>query len=324
MKFKGICNASAGVALTDDLFVIADDEDKVVSKKLAFKPLPFRVYSLSMPGKPISIGELPGQDADPVTAENVSGELDLEAGAPLEGVVFWIGSHSAGSGGVQAPNRRRLFAVRFILQGEQLSVKRVGRAYGTLLDDLAKDPRYDQLKLQEAAKQDSKTPGGLSIEGMTALPGGKLAIGFRNPVRDGKALVATLLNPMQVIEGQKASFGEPILLDLGGQGIRSMDTVNTRVLIVGGPSTGPVNNPQGTGSVPPHRLYRWTGDGLATQQPLALQDLPALFVEAVFPVGNKMLFVSDDGKMTLPEGVCQELGKEQQQFRAVAFPLPLP
>jgi hypothetical protein len=324
MKFRGICNASAGVALIDDLFVVDDDEDKVVSKKLAFKSLPFRAYSLSKPGKSIFIGELPGQDTDPVIAENVSGELDLEASAPLEGLVFWIGSHSAGNGGEQAPNRRRLFAVRFDLQGEQLSVKRVGRAYGTLLDDLAKDSRYDQFKLQDAAKLDSKIPGGLSIEGMTALPGGTLAIGFRNPVRDGKALVATLLNPMQVIEGQNARFGKPIQLDLGGQGIRSMDTVNTSVLIVGGPSAKPVNNPQGTGSVPPNRLYRWAGDVSAMPQPLAWQDLPALFVEAVFPVGNKMLFVSDDGKMTLPEGVCQDLEKEKQQFRAVAVPLPLP
>lgn len=55
MRFKGICNASAGVALNDDLFVVADDEDRVVSKQLALKPLPFRVYSLSRPGEPISL-----------------------------------------------------------------------------------------------------------------------------------------------------------------------------------------------------------------------------------------------------------------------------
>ena len=210
LRFEGICNASAGVALAENLFVVADDEDKVVSRKLAYKPLPFRVYSLSRPGKPISIGVLPGEDIDPVVADNVSGELDLEASAPLGGIVFWIGSHSSGSGGSQAPNRRRLFAVQFNMQGEQLNVKRVGHAYGTLLEDLAKDHRYDQFKLQDAAKIDSKTTAGLSIEGMTALPDGTLAIGFRNPVPSGQALVATLLNPIQVTEGQQARFGEPI------------------------------------------------------------------------------------------------------------------
>jgi hypothetical protein len=109
MIFRSICNASAGVALTDDLFIVADDEDKVVNKKRELKPLPFRVYSLSKPGMPKLIGELPGSDINPVIAENASGELDLKASAPLDGVVFWIGSHSAGSDGEEAPNRQRLF-----------------------------------------------------------------------------------------------------------------------------------------------------------------------------------------------------------------------
>jgi hypothetical protein len=127
----------------------------------------------------------------------------------------------------------------------------VGRAYGTLIEDLSKDSRYDQFMLLEAAKKDSKTPGGLSIEGMTVLPDGALAIGFRNPVPGGQALVATLLNPMQVIESQQARFGQPITLDLGGQGIRSMHTMQNTVLIVGGPATDPEINSQGTGSLPP-------------------------------------------------------------------------
>lgn len=321
-QFKGICNASAGVGLTNDLFVVVDDEDKVLNKRLELKPLPFRLYSLRRPGEPISVGELPGKVTNPVIEENVSGELDLEASAPLDGVVFWIGSHSASSGGRPAPNRRRLFAVRFNLQGEQLSVKPVGRAYATLLEDLAKDSRYDQFMLQEAAKLDSKTPGGLSIEGMTVLPGGALAIGFRNPVPGGQALVATLLNPMQVIESQKPLFGQPIRLDLGGQGIRGMDTVQNTVLIVGGPPTDPEKNSQGTGSVPPHRLYRWSGIGSTKPQPLAKPDLSALFVEGVFSLGDQLLLVSDDGKMQLPEGQCQDLDKARQRFRALAAPQP--
>jgi hypothetical protein len=122
MHFKGICNASAGVGLTDDLFVVVDDEDKVVNKQLELRPLPFRVYSLRRPGEPLFVGELPGTATNPTIALNMSGELDLEASASFDGVVFWIGSHSASSGGTPAPNRRRLFAVRFSPQGEQLSV----------------------------------------------------------------------------------------------------------------------------------------------------------------------------------------------------------
>jgi hypothetical protein len=324
--FKGICNASAGVGFTDDLFVVADDEAKVVNKRLEVKPLPFRLYSLRRPGEPVSVGELPGDATEPVIADEVSGELDLEASAPFKDVVFWIGSHSASSDASPAPNRRRLFAVRFKLQGEKLSVTPVGRAYRTLLEDLAEDSRYDQFMLPAAAKQNSKSPGGLSIEGMTVLPDGALAIGFRNPVPGGKALVATLLNPMQVIESRqaKARFGQPILLDLGGHGIRTMDTVQNTVFIVGGPATDPVKNPQGTGSIPPHRLYRWSGSGSTKPDRLSEPDLSALFVEGVFPVGKSLLFISDDGKMELAGGECQKLSKEEQQFRAVTVPLPLP
>jgi hypothetical protein len=180
-------------------FVVVDDEDKVVNKRLAIKPLPFRLYSLKQPGEPISVNELPGQFTDPLIAENVSDELELEAGAPLNGLIFWIGSHSAITGGRPAPNRRRLFAVRFNLNGEKPIVTPVGRAYKTLIEDLAMDTRYAQFMLNEAAKQDSKGPGGLSTEGMTALPNGALAIGFRNSVPGGQALVATLLNPTQAI-----------------------------------------------------------------------------------------------------------------------------
>jgi hypothetical protein len=319
-QFKEICNASAGVGLTNDLFVVVDDEDKVVNKRLEIKPLPFRLFSLRQPGEPISVGELPGQFTDPLIALNVSGELDLEAGAPLKGLVFWIGSHSASSGGRPAPNRRRLFAVRFSLNGEKPKVTPVGRAYKTLLEDLAMDTRYAQFMLEEAAKQDSKAPGGLSIEGMTALPNGALAIGFRNPVPGGQALVATLLNPMQVIESQKARFGQPILLDLGGQGIRGMDTFENTVLIVGGPANDPIKNALGHGSVPPHRLYRWSGIGQTKPQPLAMPDLSALFVEGILSLGNQLMFVSDDGKMLIGEKQCQDLGEQEQRFRGVAAP----
>ena len=103
------CNCACVFALAFALacpfalaFVVVDDEDKVVNKRLEVKSLPFRVYSLRRPGVPISVAELPGKATDPVIAANVSGELDLEASATLNDVVFWIGSHSASSGGMPA------------------------------------------------------------------------------------------------------------------------------------------------------------------------------------------------------------------------------
>jgi hypothetical protein len=125
---------------------------------------------------------------------------------------------------------------------------------------------------------------------------------------------------MQVIESQKARFGQPILLDLGGQGIRGMDTFENTVLIVGGPANDPIKNALGHGSVPPHRLYRWSGIGQTKPQPLAMPDLSALFVEGILSLGNQLMFVSDDGKMLIGEKQCQDLGEQEQRFRGVAAP----
>ena len=47
-------------------------------------------------------------------------------------------------------------------------------------------------------------------------------IGFRNPVPQGKALVVPLLNPREVVHGQRAQPGESVLLDLAGRGTASV------------------------------------------------------------------------------------------------------
>ncbi|HYG61171.1 MAG TPA: DUF3616 domain-containing protein [Thermoanaerobaculia bacterium] len=69
----------------------------------------------------------------------------------------------------------------------------------------------------------AEEPGALNIEGLAAKDG-KLLIGFRGPVRGGKALVVTLENPQEVLnQGAPASFATPIELDLDGLGIRSLE-----------------------------------------------------------------------------------------------------
>ena len=53
---------------------------------------------------------------------------------------------------------------------------------------------------------------------------GKLRIGFRNPKNEDKdALLVPLLNPAEIIKkGARAKFGDPLLLNLGGLGVRDM------------------------------------------------------------------------------------------------------
>jgi hypothetical protein len=89
------------------------------------------------------------------------------------------------------------------------------------------DERLKKYELEKAEKLAPKEEGGLNIEGLTATPNGELLIGFRNPIPGGKALILPLTNPLDLIQKPEtevnAIFGEPIELDLGGLGIRSIE-----------------------------------------------------------------------------------------------------
>jgi hypothetical protein len=96
-------------------------------------------------------------------------------------------------------------------------VKAVGAPYKHLLEDLLAAPQLKDYKLEEAAKLSPEAEGGLNIEGLAATPAGGLLIGFRNPIRRGKALIVPLNNPAGVVEGARADLGDPIELDLEGR-----------------------------------------------------------------------------------------------------------
>ncbi len=335
--FSGLCNASAAVALGPDEFVVVDDEDEVLDSENNDKiiPLPFRVYRLSRPGLPLFRGNLPGKALDPTLG--TKGELDLEGSARVGDLIYWIGSHSAGKKGKEAPNRRRLFAVQLKWQANRLEVVPFGKPYKTLLPDLFKDPRYDQFHLEEASKQDSKKVpneedpnekdknlSGLSIEGLAANSDGELLIGFRNPLQDGKALVATLKNPQEVMAGKPARFSAPVQLALNGMGIRSMELIQGQIYIVAGPPGDPELNAAGTAPLKPHVLYRWSGRG--GDQPVAMSnaDLGGSFPEALFAMNSRIYHLSDDGKVLMNGQECGKLKRpEDRQFRAFSLPLPL-
>ena len=89
----------------------------------------------------------------------------------------------------------------------------------------------------------------MNIEGLCPTPEGEVLIGFRNPIPGERALIVPLNNPGELIEGKPARFGEPVLLDLGGRGVRDMALVGGRYLIIGGSF-------EGGGKF---HLYAWAG-----------------------------------------------------------------
>jgi hypothetical protein len=225
-EYAGMCSASAAVALDQNTFVVADDEDNIlrIYDRNTKVPLQTVLLSTIFPGEILDGKKL---------------EIDLEGAAMLGDKIFWIGSHSTSKDGEYRSARHRLFALQFKrdVSGKFIA-SRVGNIYSKLIEDLEKDDRFNRYRIYNAKTIAPKDIGGVSIEGLAATPDGTLLIGFRNPLSGGKkkALLVTLLNPLEVIEGVKARFGHPIDLDLDRNGIRSIEFHKQHeYLIVAGP-----------------------------------------------------------------------------------------
>lgn len=295
VKYAGMCNASAALALDGQHFIVADDEDNTL-----------RIYDRNETAKPFQTVPLakmfPGEIQD---GEDL--EIDLEGAAVLGDKIFWIGSHSTSKKGKFRPARHRLFALQIKPGADGKFVTTpVGQIYTSLVADIEKDIRFNNYKFHQAKDIRPKEIGGLNIEGLASSPEGALLIGFRNPLSGGKveegklvgghALLIPLLNPLEVIEGKTAKFGDPIDLDLDGYGIRSIELLSDKKYMV---ATGPYHErveAENKGQEQ-SRLYLWSSD---KPQWIKNIDLGDLNIEAAFFYPQKgnlsVQLLSDDGK----------------------------
>lgn len=298
----GMCDASAVVPLDDDLFVAADDEDNYL-----------RVYSRHQGGPPVfqtSVSRFLG-------FKSPKGEADIEGAARLGDLVYWITSHGRNTRGKEQPRRQRFFATTGTAIGGKIDLRPVGVPYAGLLRDLIEEPQLASFHLDRAAAGAPKAPGSLNIEGLVAAPEGHLLLGFRNPIPLRSALVVRLLNPAELVTGGTARFGPPILLNLGGLGIRSLTRWQDSYLIVAGsPADGGVS-----------RLYEWSGPPSPPRW-LSMVDFSGLNPEAIAVVpdahGTELLALSDDGTVLCDGVECKRLrDPTRKRFRFVQWPLPL-
>ena len=275
-EYTGMSDASAGVALSERLFAVANDEDNTL-----------RVYGRDRGGEPVFAFDL-----NPfLKPEKKEPEADLEDACQIGDRVYWVTSHGRSRKGKKRPSRQRFFATQFEVKDGNVEIGYVGQPYSRLLDDLCEEPSFARFNLKDAAKLAPKARGALNIEGLCSTPEGHLLLGFRNPIPEEKALVVPLLNPAEMIEGEKAKIGEPVLLDLGGLGIRSLERIGNEYLIVAGPY-------ESGGTL---RLFSWAGTG-AEPQPVETEPFGDLVPEAivVYPdTGEKRIqLLSDDGSWT--------------------------
>lgn len=285
--YKGRSNVSGAIALNDYYFIVADDEDNQLSvfnraTEKALKPA-------------IALSKVFGGEIK----DGKRREIDLEGGARIGDVYFWIGSHSTNSEGEERAARHRLFGIH-ITEGKNgtFRAQRYGSIYTQLIADLKQDQHFAHYNWERAEHIPPKGKGGLSIEGLAATPEQGLLIGFRNPLaggdmENGKAILVNLLNPFALLQGQAAQFAEPIELDLGGLGVRDITWRQDRqYLIVAGPYHANKEHRE------QHWLYLWDSEPERLTR-LEHIDLGELNIEAAFffpEDENQVVLLSDDGK----------------------------
>jgi len=290
--YRGASDASAAVAVSEKMFIVADDENNIL-----------RVYRTNTSGLPVFSYDL----TQFLDIEQEHPEADIEGATMIGDLIYWITSHGRNTDGKMRPNRYRFFATSIKVQNDDVTIHPVGIPCRTLIHNLLKTAGSIQLELERATRFDAVNltkqqrknlapkKDGLNIEGLCASPDGKtIYIGFRNPHPRSKAIVVPLKNARQVIERvEPPIFGSPILWDLGGLGIRSMEysLFHKAYFIVAGP-----NNEQ-----PRFALYRWSGK--EDTPPSLVRELnsdeSSFKPEALITFKNSagFLLLSDDGSL---------------------------
>jgi len=257
-------------------------------------------------------------------------ETDIEGATWFNGRIFWMASHGRNKDGKYWYSRYQFFATTVIRTVDDINITVEGN-YFNLIDDLITYDSFYDLGLADAIGvvdghiDPNKIPDlapkekGLNIEGLCAsADGSSMLIGFRNPrpeVNDVKyALIIELYNPEEVVlSGAAPDFDPPLLLDLGGLGIRSMEYSPTlgEYLIVAG-------SHKSTDDEPLQILYKYDmTTGVLTE----LDDFPIIAPEAMFqfPGSSDIQLLSDDGTLLIetPEGpvLNKLLPREQRTFR---------
>ena len=311
--FRGSADASAAVALDDKRFIMADDEDNIL-----------RVYNWTHPGSnpikqtdiSLSIGGNPDHP-----------EADIEGATWYNNRVFWITSHGRSKKGYYRSSRCRFFATTI----EPNGTATVDGVYADLINDLILFDRKWNLGLEAAIgtvggrinlntiPNLAPKVKGLNIEGLcTTADGLRMLIGFRNsrPRLNGKemALIIPLTNPEAVVlKGQAPVFEPPILIDLNGFGIRSIEYAPNlkKYLIIAGSHRGGDNTPI-------FHLYAYDFEKQECDKLATFSDISP---EAIFqfPDANDINLLSDDGTRIIntPTGpvVNKKLPREQRTYR---------
>lgn len=270
----GLYEPSGIQQLPDGRLLVVEDE----------KSHPFSVLTLEPAGRLERVSLGPGL----LELFSDFWRLDDLEGVTLDraGWVYAITSHSRDDAGRERRSRERL--VRFRVEGDRIVDHRVFEGLKAALTAL------DPLLAEGAAALEAKTEAGFNIEALeVSVESQGLFVGFRSPLREGRALVAHIENPAGIFERDETPrLAAPLIeLDLEGQGIRSLAHVPTLgYLVVAGP----------VGRRGPFALWLWDGSSAGTVCRMTIPGLDNFahtegVSAAVIDDKAQLVLVSDDG-----------------------------
>lgn len=265
----GSSDASTAIAVGDGHLLVADDEKFDV-----------RLYDATASGREVAhfpLGALPPSGSGGTT------EMDAEASARQGDRIWWLGSHGNNKDGEIQTSRHSIYETRLSGTGANAALVPTGMRYGGLRDDLiAWDNDHGARFGLQAAAANNQRPDpvdGFNIEGAEFSPDDSaLYLGFRSPLvpkqPGGEALIVPLTNLEALTAGTavRARFGDPILLDLGGDSIREIrKNARDEYLVLSAPAGPGPKNPAA------QTLWAWNGEPdtaprrLSTQLPVDVE-----------------------------------------------------
>lgn len=318
-----MCDASA-VLKVGSQFLVLNDEDQEETF--------FRRFDFTKGGSPSFSAELP---TEKLQSDSSKSEIDFEGLAQIDDVYFAIGSHSRGKDKPYAPrdSRKNLIAFRWNAGAAKPlevlgSLKNLIPALQSKLNETTSVGLTEIDPARDPKQKDGD--GGLSIEGIAAMPNGNLLIGLRSPTNPSvgsptsrQAIAVELVDPLKAITTNHASLGNVYLWQFAGAGVRDLayDVPKHRVLILSGPPG------------PGETFTIWTWDGSAVAQPSQALNLSKyksiakILKDGGAPEGlaidsDRLWIVFDEGRRSVSGKDCKDLASDspKKTFRAVSIP----
>ena len=312
--YKATADGSAAV-WSGDHFINFDDETNIA-----------RLYKAGTGSTPVKTWDL-------TSALGLSKEADFEDAARIGNNILLITSHGRNKDGEYKTDRYRFAKLTISGTGSSTSVSVAGYTKN-LVQNLIDSSKWQQpdttvINLIKDRTQLSKSTvanlapkeDGFNIEGIGQLPGSstRVAIGLRNPLINGQAILITLENPLEAATGTTPIFGQAIRLDLGGYGVRGMvwsAADNVMYIVAGHINSDPEAN---------FFLYRWNGQpDSAAEYMGALQHASGGSLEALLPYEgtNKLRILVDEGAVLINGTENKSLPTADQRFHDMLFTIP--